>query len=314
MFGWRKRYNNLDGVQTVKSINEIIRWRKERSGKTKDLTYTVPAAENVDLPFLQNNRQITTITWIGHATFLLQIGGLNIVTDPVWAKRMGFERRLSEPGIPLEKMPPVDLVLISHGHYDHLDFPTLRKLAGKPQYLVPAGLASLLRRKGFGDVLEFTWWERKRCNGIEITFVPAQHWVRRTLWDTNCSHWGGWVIQKGNGECIYFAGDSGYFRGFKEIGERFPIDYALMPIGAYEPEWFMSAQHMTPEESVQAFLDVRAKRFIPMHYGAFRLADDTPREALDRLLAEWRRLTLPDEQLKILKLGEIHAVAEGENR
>jgi L-ascorbate metabolism protein UlaG (beta-lactamase superfamily) len=314
MLGWRKRYKNLDDVQTVKSWKEIIRWRKERSGKTKDLTFAVPLAEQIDIRFLQTNRQITTITWIGHATFLLQIGGLNIATDPVWAKRMGVERRLSEPGIPLGEMPPLDLVLISHGHYDHLDFSTLRRLPGNPGYLVPAGLASLLKRKGFGDVLEFAWWERKRFHGIDIAFVPAQHWVRRTLWDTNTSHWGGWVIRKENGASIYFAGDSGYFKGYQEIGERFPVDYALLPIGAYEPEWFMSAQHMTPEEAVQAFLDVRAKCFIPMHYGAFRLADDTPREALDRLLAEWSRLALPDERLKILKLGEIHAAEEGESR
>jgi L-ascorbate metabolism protein UlaG (beta-lactamase superfamily) len=312
MPGWRKRYKNLDDVQTVKSFAELIRWRKERSRKTKDLTFTVPAAERVDLAYLGNNRQETAIIWIGHATFLLQIGGLNMVTDPVWAKRMGFERRLSDPGIPLEQMPLVDLVLISHGHYDHLDFPTLRKLPGSPRYFVPSGLASLFKRKGFRDVQEFDWWERKRIRGIDLTFVPAQHWVSRTLWDTNTSHWGGWIIEKENGACIYFAGDSGYCRAFKEIGERFKVDCALMPIGAYEPEWFMSAQHMTPEEAVQAFLDLRAKMFIPMHYGAFRLADDTPQEALERLLAEWERLALPAEQLKILKLGEILPVAEGE--
>jgi L-ascorbate metabolism protein UlaG (beta-lactamase superfamily) len=182
-------------------------------------------------------------------------------------------------------------------------------LKGNPLFLVPQGLAAKFRRKGYRRVEEFTWWASKCVGKAEFHFVPAQHWTRRTLWDTNASHWGGWVIcEKGAGEkigrTVYFAGDSGYFRGFKEIGDRFAIDYALMPIGAYEPEWFMSMQHVTPEEAVQAFLDTGAKQFIPMHYGAFRLADDTPKEALDRLTAEWQRLELGEDRLKILVHGE----------
>ncbi len=300
-----RRYANLDDVHPVKSLKDIWAWRKERSAKQKDLSFTVPHAERIDLPFLRQNRTETTITWIGHSTFLIQTGGLNVLTDPVWAARMGFEKRLSEPGIPVRDMPEIDVVLISHGHYDHLDFRSLKQLKGNPLCLVPSGLSRLMKRKGFRRTAEYEWWEQERIGSATFTFVPAQHWVRRTLWDTNRSHWGGWVIQTEPGKTIYFAGDSGYFRGFKEIGEKFPIDYALLPIGAYEPEWFMSAQHVTPEEAVTAFLDLRAKQFIPMHYGAFRLADDTPKEALDRLAAEWKRLRLPEQRLIMLKLGEV---------
>lgn len=163
-------------------------------------------------------------------------------------------------------------------------------------------------------VHELPWWEKTTVGPLEFHFVPAQHWTRRTLTDTNKSLWGGWVINRSaellvegteNNDAIYFAGDSGYFQGFRDIGARFPgIRYALMPIGAYEPEWFMGMQHVTPEEAIQAFLDVGAETFIPMHYGAFRLADDTPQEALDRLLTDWRRSELDSSRLKLLKHGE----------
>ncbi len=238
------------------------------------------------------------------------MNGITIVTDPVWAQRMGAAKRLTAPGVPLDKMPPVDVVLISHGHYDHLHFGSLRRLHGDPHIFVPEGLGRLFRRRGFRHVTELSWWRTAEFRGVTLTFVPAQHWTRRTLWDTNTSHWGGWVIEADDAPTVYFAGDSGYFRGFRDIGERFSIDYALLPIGAYEPEWFMGPQHTTPEEAVQAFLDCRARLFVPMHYGAFRLADDTPKEALDRLWAEWRRRGLEEERLLCLKLGEVIDAAQ----
>jgi L-ascorbate metabolism protein UlaG (beta-lactamase superfamily) len=311
-----KRYENLDVTATVKTLKEIRQWQKERRGKVKDLSYVVEQSDRKEIAFLHENRTETTITWIGHSTFFIQKAGLNLVTDPVWANRMGLAKRLAAPGIPIADLPQVDIVLISHSHYDHLHLASLRRLKGKPVVLVPEGLGCFMRRKRFETVVELPWWGRTKIGPLEFHFVPAQHWTRRTLWDTNTSHWGGWIVQDAAAPgmdgperpqregAIYFAGDSGYFRGFKEIGERFRIDYALMPIGAYEPEWFMGMQHVTPEEAIQAFLDVKAETFIPMHYGAFRLADDTPKEALDRLLAEWHRLGLPKERLRLLKHGE----------
>ncbi|MDF2644599.1 MAG: beta-lactamase [Paenibacillus sp.] len=310
----QKRYSNADPTAKVKTWKEIRRWQQERKGKVKDLSLRIGEAEHKQQELLWNNRSVTTITWIGHSTFLLQVAGLTIVTDPVWANRMGFARRLEAPGLTLDEIPPVDIVLLSHSHYDHLHVGSLRKLKGSPVALVPEGLGSMMRRLGLSKVHELPWWGKTTVGPLEFHFVPAQHWTRRTLTDTNKSLWGGWVINRsaellvedaGNNDAIYFAGDSGYFQGFRDIGARFPgIRYALMPIGAYEPEWFMGMQHVTPEEAVQAFLDVGAKTFIPMHYGAFRLADDTPQEALDRLLADWRRMELDSSRLKLLKHGE----------
>lgn len=234
MFTPKKRYANLDDVSVTKTFAEIRKWRKERKGKPKDLSYIVPSESGVDYAWLRDNREQMTITWIGHATFLIQVNGLNLLIDPVWASRMGFERRLSPPGIPLEELPEIDVVLISHGHYDHLDFSTLRKLNGSPTYLVPAGLARVFVRKGFAKVQEYNWWEQAEIREVMFTFVPAQHWVRRTLWDTNASHWGGWVIQH-QGQIVYYAGDSGYFRGFQEIGKRFSIDIAYFQSAPMNP-------------------------------------------------------------------------------
>ncbi|MBS4172919.1 MBL fold metallo-hydrolase [Bacillus sp. FJAT-49736] len=280
-----------------------MRWQKERRKKTKDLSYTIPQAADKMEAYLRRNREDCTITWIGHSSFLIQLNGLNIVTDIVWARRMGMEVRLSEPGLSPEHMPEIDVVLISHSHYDHLDIPSLKKLKGNPIYLVPIGLKRYFEKKKFTPVKEFAWWESISIQEVHFTFVPARHWTRRTLTDTNTSHWGGWMIE-GNEKTIYFAGDSGYFDGFKEIGGKFSIDYALIPIGAYEPEWFMAPQHINPEEAVQVFLDVKAKSFIPMHYGAFRLADDTPKEAIDRLMNAWEKEGIEKSHLLFLQLGE----------
>ncbi|MBS4179291.1 MBL fold metallo-hydrolase [Bacillus sp. FJAT-49731] len=300
----KNRYENMDKIQTVKGFKDLMEWRKERRGKTKDLSYQVPRVEETEEKFLQSNRSIATITWIGHSTFLIQLNGMNILTDPVWANRLGTDIRLTSPGLAIHALPPIDLVLISHSHYDHLHYSSIKKLKGNPSFFVPIGLGNWFKKKGFSKVVECNWWEEHQLNGLNIAFVPAQHWTKRTLTDTNRSHWGGWILESSDKNTIYFAGDSGYFRGFREIGNRFAIDYCLMPIGAYEPEWFMADQHVNPEEAVKAFLDTGAGIMIPMHYGAYRLADDTPKEALNRLMAEWKKQELSMENLKIMKLGE----------
>lgn len=310
----RKRYANMNAAAKINSLQDVRKWQKERKTKVKDLSFTVSQSPDKKLDLLRTNREQTTITWIGHSTFLLQTAGLNIVTDPVWASRMGFAKRLTEPGLTISELPEIDVILLSHGHYDHLHVSSLRAMPGRPQLLVPEGLGGMMRRKGFMAVTELPWWGSNAVGGVVFHFVPAQHWTRRTLWDTNTSHWGGWIIEgggdegssaQGNGGSIYFAGDSGYFDGFKQIGERYGrLQYVLMPIGAYEPEWFMSMQHVTPEEAIQAFMDVKGEVFIPMHYGAFRLADDTADEALSRLHQEWERLDLEAHRLQKMLLGE----------
>ncbi|WP_110945010.1 MBL fold metallo-hydrolase [Paenibacillus phocaensis] len=306
----RTRYNNLDNVSTDKTLKQFKQLREERRRKRKDYSYVIPNMPP-QLDYLHGNREESTITWIGHSTFLIQYQGLNLITDPVWAMRMGFQRRLCDPGIPIDQLPPIDVIMISHSHYDHMHMASIRRIYGKgTMILVPVGLGRKMRRKGFSCVQEMSWWEQVRIGDVDISFVPTQHWTRRTPFDTNTSHWGGFVLEpvrtkpEEKPPIIYFAGDSGYFRGFAEIGSRYEIDVALLPIGAYEPEWFMTSQHTTPEEALQAFVDVKAKLMIPMHYGTFRLADDTAREALDRLEADRKQRGISEEKIRLLHHGE----------
>lgn len=299
----RIRYENLDGVKNDKTFSDMMKWSSERRRNKKDLSISIPRAEQIGVQELRSNRTKTTYTWIGHSTFMIQLNGLNILTDPVWGKRMGFSKRLTEPGLTIEELPEIDAVVISHGHYDHLEFPSLKRLKGDPQFFVPAGLKRVFHHKGFRKVMEANWWDSFEHGGIKVHFVPAQHWTRRSAFDMNTSHWGGWVFEAGE-ETLYFVGDTGYFRGFRMIGERFDIDTVFMPIGAYEPEWFMKISHINPEDAVRAFMELEAKTFVPMHYGAYRLADDTGPEALERLYKAWSEFNLPNEQLQVMKIGE----------
>ena len=302
----RKTFKNLYNIELKITYKNILRWGLEKRKKVKDHTFLVPHATDKKIAYLKENRTDATITWIGHSSFFIQMSGLNILTDPVWAKRMGFAKRLVEPGIFSDELPVIDVVLISHNHYDHLDIPSLKKLRGSPVFFVPKAMKVFFQKRGFKNVEEFDWWSKKQVKNTIFSFVPAQHWSKRTLWDTNKSLWGGWVIYSNQPEtkCIYFVGDSGYFEGFKEIGKKFDIEYILAPIGAYEPEWLTYIQHISPEEAVQAFIDSGAKKFIQMHYDAFRLSDESSFEALERLQEDWTRQKIDLSKLKILKLGE----------
>jgi L-ascorbate metabolism protein UlaG (beta-lactamase superfamily) len=261
-------------------------------------------------------------TFIGQASFLVQVGGLAILTDPVFSRHAGpfgrlGPRRARPPGIALDRLPPIDLILVSHGHYDHMDLPTLRTLTegrgrSGPRVVSGLGNAAFLGRKGVGPVTELDWWQgTEGPGGLGITFVPAQHWSSRTPWDRNRTLWGGFLLEMGSAR-IYFAGDSGYCPHFREIGERFPgIDLALLPIGAYEPRWFMATQHMNPAEAVRAHGELGARASVAMHFGTFRL---TP-EAIDapaRALAVAREAAgLPPEAFRVPGFGETVSVEAG---
>ena len=299
----KKRYENLDGVSTRKSMKDLWRWNKERRQKKKDLSQQIAHADHKQTNQLKTNRSRSSITWIGHSSFLFQLNGLNILTDPVWAKWQGVQKRQTEPGLALTDLPEIDVVVISHSHYDHLDFGTIRRLKGNPIFYVPHGLKKAFIRRGYHETHEANWWDDFIVSDVKFSFVPAQHWTRRSLFDTNTSHWGGWIIEDKE-LSFYFVGDTGYFRGFQEIAQQFDLQYVLMPIGAYEPEWFMNDSHIKPEDAVKAYLELSGEFLVPMHYGAYRLADDTGPEALDRLEKEWTRQQLPKEQLKTLKIGE----------
>lgn len=234
-------------------------------------------------------------TFVNHATVLLQTDGINILTDPMWSRRaspvqlMGPQRHRA-PGLRLEDLPPIDCLLISHNHYDHFDLPTLKRIAAthRPVVFCPLGLARPLRRLGFTDVHEMDWWQSQRWRGIGLHCVPAQHFSARTPWDRNRTLWCGWVIESRHGN-LYFAGDTGFGEVFAVVRSRFAsIRLALLPIGAYEPEWFMGPVHMTPEQAVEARAILGAATAMAIHFGTFALADDgetAPVERLHRALA-----------------------------
>ncbi len=246
------------------------------------------------------------VTFIGHASFLLQVGGLNFLVDPVFANWLVLIHRLRRPGVLIEDLPAIDAVLLTHAHMDHLNLPSLRKIirhtrrmCGKaPVAIVPSGVEDLVNKLGFADVLPLRWWESVSVGGVEVTMTPAQHWGARMIRDTHRG-FGGYVLRRGN-QSVYHSGDSGYFAGFREIGARLAPEIALLPIGAYVPDGFRRA-HTSPEDALRAFLDLGARQMVPMHYGTFRLSQEPMDEPLPRLMDAAERAGMAD---KVCALGE----------
>jgi L-ascorbate metabolism protein UlaG (beta-lactamase superfamily) len=252
------------------------------------------------------------LTFVNHATFLIQTHGLNILTDPVWSKRVGpvswfGPARVRPPGIDFDALPPIHLVLISHNHYDHLDRATLKRISARfsPRFLVPWGNRKLLQSAGAREIVEFDWWQTLDLSaGCGITFAPTQHWSKRGLFDRQKSLWGSFMVSAG-GRRIYFGGDSAYSSHFADIRRRLGApDLALLGIGAYEPRWFMQTMHMNPAEAVAAHRDLGARESIGMHFGTFRLSAegmDHPPEDLKTAVAA---AGLPDTAFTTLQVGE----------
>lgn len=234
------------------------------------------------------------ITWIGHASFFLQFAGNSVVFDPNWAKWHGPVKRQRHPGLRLEGLPEVDLVLVSHAHFDHLHKPSLKILQSSDGIVVPRGSASLVRKLGFPAVHEVKIWDELNIKGMHIIHTPCHHWGARYVHDTHRDY-GGYIV-KSDGKSVFHCGDSTYFEGFHEIGRRHEIDIALMPIGAYESPSGRDV-HMTPEQAVHAFMDLGAKVLIPMHYGTFPLGNEALQEPVERLLIEADRLGISEKIL-----------------
>ena len=252
-----------------------------------------------------------TVTWIGHATVLVQLDGVNFLTDPIWADRSGPFSGLVGVGrytpvpIPIADLPPIDFVLISHDHYDHLDEPTVRELARRfnPRFVVPLGIKAWLADRGITNAVELGWSETTTVKGLTIVCTPAQHGSGRTLADQNRRLWASWAVL--GSERFYFAGDTGYYRHFKEIGDVLgPFGLAALPIGSYTPREIARPVHMSPEEALQAWRDLRAERLLGIHWGTFGLARERYDEPPRRLRAEVERLAIDPAAVWILKPGE----------
>jgi N-acyl-phosphatidylethanolamine-hydrolysing phospholipase D len=264
--------------------------------------------------FLRENAEhsVPTLTWVGHATLLVQMGGRSFLTDPIWSPTASpvswlGPRRYVAPGLDLEALPAIDFVLISHSHYDHLDLDTLERLAERDagtRFLVPLGNAALLREAGIERVEEFDWGEGTRVGDVEITCVPSQHWSQRGLSDARRALWCAWVAAAPERR-FYFMGDSGWFPGFADVGRAFgPFDLAAVAIGAYQPTAMMRPHHVDPEEAVQAGRALGARRLVAMHWGTFDLSDEPLDEPPRRFRAAAAAAGYDEQSAWVLRIGE----------
>ncbi len=240
------------------------------------------------------------ITWIGHASFLVQTPEHSILIDPNWAKWLKVIKRLRQPGLEIHDLPAIDLVLVTHAHFDHLDRKTLRAVASDQAIVVPEHVGGLVHGLGFNQVRELRQWERFEIGDLKVTLTPALHWGARVLHDSHRG-FGGFHIEYA-GRSVFHCGDSAWFEGFTEIGERLPVEIALLPIGAYEAPTKRDV-HMNPEQAIDAFLQLRARTLVPMHFGTFRLSYEPLHEPPERLIRHGAARQLID-CIRILKEGE----------
>ncbi len=297
------------GGRPARGLGEVLRWMMKRKQGPWIEQKTAPIGEK---PAAQIDAGIR-ITFVNHSTFLIQVDSINILTDPVWSERTSpFQwagpKRMRRPGIRLEDLPKIDLVLLSHNHYDHLDFNTLKYLFQKfqPKIITSLGVKAFLDLNGITGATDLDWWQTYSQNDIlEIEAVPAQHFSGRGMFDRDATLWCGYVIRR-SGRNIYFVGDTGYHETFfKEIGLRCaPIDIALVPIGAFKPEWFMSPIHCSPVEAVKIHQEINSRQSIATHFGTFPLADDGFEEPRIELQKALLANGIPFEKFMLLKEGE----------
>ena len=302
-----ERFKNTDEDAAGKSFREFLRW-----------SFTNKKPELVAIDSSDDWKELTPsstdyLVWIGHATYLINKDGLTILTDPVFSKRASPVRfagpkRLIPPAIPIDKLPKIDVITVSHNHYDHLDLRSLKKIyKANPNaiFLVPKGDKRRLERRGIENVKEFLWWEEIEINGSKFTFTPVQHWSARGIADRNKSLWGGWFMELKT-ESIYHAGDTGYSGHSIETKKRLGSpSLSLIPVGAYAPRWFMKTNHVNPPEAIQVALDLESKRNFGMHWGTFQLTDEAIMEPPELLKQSLKELGLSEEFFRVLTPGEV---------
>lgn len=293
------------------------RWRADLPKPAPPGGWPIPVAK-VDTAYLKANANEPTLTWIGHATLLLQLNGINILTDPHFSERaspfsfVGPKRQVALPMF-IADLPHIDIVVISHNHYDHLDRNTVKQLNAQPgsapHFFVPLGLKAWFNGEGIDNVSELDWWDQQTERGLVIHSVPVQHWSARVLADRDKTLWSGWVIEAPDFR-FFFTGDTGYSADFRDVSRRFgSFDLAAIPISAYEPRWFMQAQHVNPEEAVRIHQDLQASYSVGIHWGTFAMTDeplDEPPKKLQQALAAAR---ISPERFFVMKLGETRKLA-----
>jgi N-acyl-phosphatidylethanolamine-hydrolysing phospholipase D len=321
-------FQNNHGDFEPKSLADVLRWKlaAARQGLPRRPAAPIPT-QAPDLAFIRANlgeRQVPAVTWIGHATVLAQLGGLNLLTDPIFSERaspvaFAGPRREQPPGLALAELPHIDAVLVSHNHYDHLDLASCRALAaqpgGSPLFVVPLGLKAWFEGHGLPRVVELDWWQATALQGVDIVLVPAQHWSARGLADRMKTLWGGFAVFAP--DChLFFAGDTGYSRDFADIRAHFAprqaaggFDIALIPIGAYEPRWFMAAQHVNVEEALKIHADLGAKASLGVHWGTFELTDEALDEPPRQLARQRAALGLSEADFFTLAVGATRRLA-----
>jgi N-acyl-phosphatidylethanolamine-hydrolysing phospholipase D len=310
-----------------KGLGDVLKWRlaAARQGLPRAAATPTPRVA-ADLAFIHSNAKaaaamVPAATWIGHASVLLQMGGSNLLVDPIFSERaspvaFAGPKRHVAPALTPAELPHVDAVLVSHNHYDHLDAASVEALArqggGSPLFVVPLGLKGWLAERGIARAVELDWWQPTRIDAIEIVCTPSQHWSSRSLSDRMRTLWGGFAIFAPTFQAFY-AGDTAYSRDFRDAHARFAgrhggdargFDLALLPIGAYEPRWFMSTQHVNPAEAVKIHLDVRARRSIGIHWGTFQLTDESLDEPPRALAAAAQAQGLGDADFSVMAVGE----------
>ncbi len=282
------KYKNQWNVTPMPKVKDIAKWKTERSSfaSEKKERPSLPIASH-PMGGFNGLAAGTRVMWLGHATCLIEMNGIYILTDPVFGNVAKVKKRQVPNPLSINELPALDVILISHGHYDHFDSVSLKAISKrfgkKLLYLIPAGCRNKVPKE-CSEVIEMNWWRKLKMAGAGFTFVPAQHWYRRSAGDVNQSVWGGWVIE--GPRSIYFSGDTGYFSGFSLFEKVFgSFDLAILPIGAYEPRWLMSLQHMSPNQSLDAFANLKAKHFLGMHWGTYDLSDE-PLDHGPRVLRE----------------------------
>lgn len=302
------RFTNLDSNHRPHGPGAILRWGitdRLRGRRRKQPPGPPAPTAQPDFELLKRDTTDGYLTWLGHASFLGSVAGRRFLIDPVFSAHAGwFYKRFLPAPLSVDQLPQIDVVLATHNHYDHLDAGVYRTLRNAVPVVVPTGMARWMRRRGCQRVIELGWWDQTEIGGLRITLVPACHWSRRGIFDTNHVLWGGYVIE-GDGLSVYHSGDTAWFEGFDEIRTRFPnLDAAMLPIGGYEPAWFMEHYHLNPEQAGQAFVACGARRLVPMHWGTFQLTDETLCEPIDRMRSWWHEHG-PDHprRLEVLDVG-----------